>query len=43
MVNGSYPFNIGYTLVAFNLVFAFAILFRESFDSPHSQGSWSVD
>ena len=43
MVNGSYPFNIGYTLVAFNLVFAFAILFRESFDSPHSQGSLSVD
>ena len=43
MAVGSSPYNIGYTFIVFNLWFAFTILFRESFDSPHPQDSWSHD
>ena len=43
MAVGSSSYNIGYIFIVFNLWFAFAILFRESFDSPHPQGSWSHD
>ena len=43
MAAGSNPYNIDFTLVLFNVWFAFVILFRESFDSPHPQGSWSLD
>ena len=43
MAAGSNPFNIDFTLVLFNVWFAFVILFRDSFDSPHPQGSWSLD
>ena len=43
MAAGWNPYNIDFTLVLFNVWFAFVILFRESFDSPHPQGSWSLN
>ena len=45
MAAGSNPYNIDFTLVLFNVWFAFVILFRESFDSPYPQSScldWMV-
>ena len=45
MAVGSNPYNIDFTLVLFNVWFAFVILFRESFDSPYPQSScldWMV-
>ena len=41
MATGWNLYNIGYTLVLLNVSFAFIIHFRQSFDSPHPQGSWS--
>ena len=41
MAIGSNLYNIGYTLVLLNVSFAFIIHFRQSFDSPHPQDSWS--
>ena len=43
MATGSNLYNIGYTLVLLNVSFAFIIHFRQSFDSPHPQGSRSHD